>query len=144
MRRHQKLRRSVKRTHETALSWNAKKPEEGKPHQIRGQRIAPGNARTETNMSATNAQQAIGKTRRLLPAQLADAHLDHLDRLVQRLLRADDERDCRGINHEYCGKRLRLLAETYDLVLSQRHRVLTLLDLLERQAVLRKRNRTAA
>jgi hypothetical protein len=79
-----------------------------------------------------------------LPSRLADADLDHLDRLIQCITRATDELDCRGINREYCEKRLRALTETYDLVLSQRRRVLTLLDLLERQAALRIRNRTAA
>ncbi|SAK57781.1 hypothetical protein [Caballeronia ptereochthonis] len=80
----------------------------------------------------------------LLPASLADAQIDHFERIVRHITRADAGAAYRGLDHEYSKKRLRKLVETHDLVAVQRRRVLLLLDLLERHALVSTRGRTAA
>ncbi|HEV3426841.1 MAG TPA: hypothetical protein VG320_03070 [Paraburkholderia sp.] len=67
----------------------------------------------------------------LLPAILADAELDHVERMVQYMSRAQAARSPRGIDGEYWKKRLRALEATYDLVATQRQRVARLFELLE-------------
>jgi hypothetical protein len=72
------------------------------------------------------------RTGSLLPALLADAELDHVERMVQYMNRAQAGRTPRGIDGEYWKKRLRVLEATHDLVATQRRRVARLLELLER------------
>jgi hypothetical protein len=71
------------------------------------------------------------RTGNLLPAILADAELDHVERMVQYMSRAQASRTPRGIDGEYWKKRLRALEATYDLVATQRRRVARLFELLE-------------
>jgi hypothetical protein len=68
----------------------------------------------------------------LLPAMLADAELNHVERMVQYISRAHGGTAARGIDREYLKKRLRALEQTYDLVTTQRQRVANLFELLER------------
>ncbi|WP_321842845.1 hypothetical protein [Paraburkholderia bannensis] len=81
-------------------------------------------------MSAIPKPQ-VPKTGNLLPANLADAELDHVERMVQYMNRAQAAHTPRGIDGEYWKKRLRVLEATYDLVATQRRRVARLFELLE-------------
>ncbi|MBN3855865.1 hypothetical protein G3N59_21020 [Paraburkholderia sp. Ac-20340] len=68
-----------------------------------------------------------------LPANLADAELDHVERMVQYMSRAQAAQlphSPRGIDGEYWKKRLHKLESTYDLVATQRSRVARLLEIL--------------
>jgi hypothetical protein len=94
-------------------------------------------------MSVTNKEQAT-RTAGLLPARLADDQLDHFECMVQHIIREDADGALHGFDHKYWEKRIRALVETHDLVTTQRYRVMMLLDLLERNALVRTRNRTAA
>ncbi|WP_042338458.1 hypothetical protein [Paraburkholderia ferrariae] len=87
-------------------------------------------------MSRTNTTPDLAATG-LLPARLADAQLEHMERLVQYWTHADAVLARRGIDHEYWKQRLRALAQTYDLATSQRQRLLAMLDLIEREAALK-------
>ncbi|MGF6880319.1 hypothetical protein [Paraburkholderia sp. MM5477-R1] len=80
----------------------------------------------------------------LLPASLADAQLDHFERIAQYVTRVNAENTFRGLDHEYWERRLGRLAETHDLVAVQRRRVFRLLDLLKGHASVSICNRTAA
>ncbi|WP_322060437.1 hypothetical protein [Paraburkholderia sp. J63] len=67
-----------------------------------------------------------------MPASLADTELDHVERMVQYVTRAQGASSPRGIDDDYWKKRLRTLEQTYDLVTAQRHRVAKLFEMLER------------
>ncbi|WP_245253654.1 hypothetical protein [Paraburkholderia sp. LEh10] len=47
------------------------------------------------------------------------------------------------LDYEYWGRRLRALAQTCDLVTTQRQRIITLLDLLEREMLYPSRQTAA-
>ncbi|MGE8473539.1 MAG: hypothetical protein ACN6QC_19990 [Paraburkholderia hospita] len=47
------------------------------------------------------------------------------------------------LDYEYWAKRLRKLAQTYDLVTTQRQRIIALLDLLEREILYQARRAAA-
>ncbi|TDN63593.1 hypothetical protein [Paraburkholderia sp. BL10I2N1] len=94
-------------------------------------------------MSVTNKQPAT-KVAGLLPARLADDQLDHFECMVQYVIREDTDDALYGFDHKYWEKRIRALVETHDLVTTQRYRVMMLLDLLERNALIRTHSRTAA
>ena len=68
----------------------------------------------------------------LLPASLADTELDHVERMVQYVTRAQGANSPRGIDADYWKKRLRALEQTYELVTTQRQRLAKLFDMLER------------
>ncbi|WP_185496774.1 hypothetical protein [Paraburkholderia tropica] len=85
-------------------------------------------AKKSTNEPAATSAKNAG----LLPARLADAQLDHVERMVQFLSFATVANATRGIDREYCRKRLQTLEQTHDLVASQRSRIAKLLHLLER------------
>ncbi|WP_322045561.1 hypothetical protein [Paraburkholderia sp. J67] len=76
-------------------------------------------------------KSSLPRSGSLLPAILADAELDHVERMVQYTSRAQAAHMPRGIDGEYWKKRLRMLEATYDLVASQRSRVTRLFELLE-------------
>jgi hypothetical protein len=82
----------------------------------------------------TVAKQACAKPAGLLPAALADTQLDHVERMVQYFTHNEDA-NVSGFDYAYWRKRLRAVAETYDLVASQRKRIVGLLDFLEREAL---------
>jgi len=94
-------------------------------------------------MAVTNKQVTLDAGV-LKPARLADIELDHLERMVQYVARQDEADDLSRFDHVYWEKRLRALAQTHDLVATQRQRVISLLDRLEREALFRTRPRTAA
>jgi hypothetical protein len=94
-------------------------------------------------MSVTNKQPAT-RPAGLLPARLADNQLDHFECMVQYIIRDDAADALHGFDHKYWEKRIRALVETHDLVTTQRCRVMMLLDLLERNVLIRTRDRTAA
>ena len=94
-------------------------------------------------MSGTNKQPTAGRGGRR-PASLVDSQLQHLENMVQYVSREDAGSDRARFDHEYWEKRIRALEETHDLVSSQRHRVSRLLDLLERDARITVKRRTAA
>lgn len=94
-------------------------------------------------MSVTHKQPAT-RAAGLLPARLADDQLDHFECMVQYIIRDHADGALHGFDHKYWEKRIRALVETHDLVTTQRCRVMMLLDLLERNVLIRTRNRTAA
>lgn len=79
----------------------------------------------------------------LRSASLADVELEHLERMVQYVVRRTETDDVSKLDYEYWTKRLRKLAQTHDLVTTQRQRVIALLDMLEREILFQAR-RTAA
>jgi len=94
-------------------------------------------------MNATNKQPTT-EVGGLRPASLADSELDHLERIVQYVTRSDKTSDVCQLDHEYWEKRVRALGDTHDLVATQRRRVVRLLELLEREALVRTRGRTVS
>jgi hypothetical protein len=84
-------------------------------------------------MRTTN-HEAPPKTTGRLPATLADTQLDHVERMV-RYFTHNEGAAVIGFDYAYWRKRLRAVAETYDLVASQRRRIVGLLDRLEREAL---------
>jgi hypothetical protein len=94
-------------------------------------------------MSATEKQPTT-RGGGLRPASLADSELDHLERMVQHVMRGEAGSTYGKLDHEYWEKRIRALVETHELVATQRQRVIRLLDLLEREALFRARSPTAA
>jgi len=75
----------------------------------------------------------------LRSASLADVELDHLERMVQYVTRRTETDDVSKLDFEYWDRRLRKLAQTHDLVTTQRQRVIALLDLLEREMLFQAR-----
>jgi hypothetical protein len=94
-------------------------------------------------MKAVN-KPVVNEAAGLRSAILADLELDHLERMVQYVTSHDGMKNTTQLDSEYWEKRLRSLAQTHDLVVAQRHRVLALLDRLERETLFRQRGRTAA
>jgi hypothetical protein len=92
----------------------------------------------------TANQESTDRPERLRPAGTADSKLDHLERMVNHVTRADAQGMASQLDHEYWEKRIRALMGTHDLIATQRHRVIKLLDRLEREALFRLRTRTAA
>ena len=84
---------------------------------------------------STLAKPTPHKASGLLPAALADTQLDHVERMVQHYAHNGDAA-VKGFDYAYWRKRLRAVAETYDLVATQRSRIVGLLDKLERDALL--------
>jgi hypothetical protein len=72
-----------------------------------------------------------------------NTELDQLERMVQYITRRGEAHDPSLLDQAYCEKRLRALVQTYDLAATQRQRVISLLDRLEREAVFRLRRRTS-
>ncbi|SKD01996.1 hypothetical protein SAMN05445504_8571 [Burkholderia sp. CF099] len=79
----------------------------------------------------------------LRSASLADVELEHLERMVQYVVRRTETDDVSKLDYEYWAKRLRKLAQTYDLVTTQRQRIIALLDLLEREMLYQARRAAA-
>ncbi|MPW18282.1 hypothetical protein GCT13_15520 [Paraburkholderia sp. CNPSo 3157] len=93
-------------------------------------------------MTITKAESATDVAARK-SASLADAELDHLERMVQYVVRRTAADDTSRLDFEYWGKRLRALTRTHDLVATQRQRIIGLLDLLEREMLYRSRQTAA-
>jgi hypothetical protein len=91
-----------------------------------------------TTSTATSADVAT-----LRSASLADVELGHLERMVQYVVRRTQTDDASRLDFDYWAKRLRALAQTYDLVATQRQRVIVLLDLLERETLYQARRAAA-
>ncbi|MDE1182435.1 hypothetical protein [Paraburkholderia sp.] len=89
-------------------------------------------------------KQTTTKAGGLLPSSLVDRQLDHLENMLQYVLRANMEGDLSRLDRTYWEKRVRELAGTHDLVASQRNRVTRLLGNLERAASNTERRRAAA
>ncbi len=87
---------------------------------------------TATQAAKKTATKTAAQASGLLPARLADAQLDHVERMLQFLSSAAAGSATHGIDPEYCRKRLQTLEQTHDLVVSQRLRIARLLQLLER------------
>ncbi|HLX00963.1 MAG TPA: hypothetical protein VKS80_02465 [Trinickia sp.] len=94
-------------------------------------------------MTVTN-DQPTAKAGGLLPAQLADKQLDHFERMVQLVTRTDAASAANRFDVEYWENRIRALVKTHDLVTTQRCRVIVMLDLLERHALIKTREGTAS
>lgn len=86
-------------------------------------------------------KQVLNEPERLRSANLADIELDHLERMVQYVTSSDGIKNKTQLDREYWERRLRSLLQTHDLVVTQRRRVLTLLDRLEREALFAQRGR---
>jgi hypothetical protein len=80
----------------------------------------------------------------LRPASFADRQLDHLEHMLRHTARDDTSSTVSRLDYAYWEQRVRELAETHDLVATQRHRVIRLLDLLSQQALFNARNCSAA
>jgi hypothetical protein len=80
----------------------------------------------------------------LLPASLADRQLDHIERMVRSVVRANPGGPVHGMDHEYWETRLRALADASDLVAVQQHRVQRLLHDLSARARPNALKQTAA
>lgn len=95
-------------------------------------------------MNGTNDQPAAGCGGRR-PASLVDSQLQHLENMVQYVSREDagGEMEMVRLDHGYWEKRIRALEATHDLIASQRQRVSRLLELLERDARITVKRRTA-
>ncbi|SEJ33954.1 HWE histidine kinase [Paraburkholderia diazotrophica] len=93
-------------------------------------------------MTITKAEGAADVASRK-SASLADVELDHLERMVQYVVRRTAADDTSQLDFEYWGKRLRALTQTHDLVATQRQRIIGLLDLLEREMLYRSRQTAA-
>jgi hypothetical protein len=89
-------------------------------------------------MTATD-DQTTGNIGERLPAQLADGQLEHFERMVQLVTRTDAASASNLFDAEYWDKRIRALVKTHDLVTTQRRRVIVMLDLLERHALIKMR-----
>jgi hypothetical protein len=74
-----------------------------------------------------------------MPSRLADAELDHLERMVQYVTRQTGANSRQKLDFDYWRKRLRVLTQTHDLMLPQKNRVVALMDMLERELMLRSR-----
>lgn len=94
-------------------------------------------------MATTKTEKAAADVATLRSATLADAELEHLERMVQYIVRRTETDNTSRLDYEYWTKRLLALAQTHDLVTTQRQRVIGLLDLLEREMLYQSR-RTAA
>ena len=94
-------------------------------------------------MGTTNHHPTI-RAAALRPARLADEQLRHFENMVQYITRADTNDPLHGFDHQYWEKRIRALADTHELVATQRHRVSALLDQLARSALTKAPKRTAA
>jgi len=81
----------------------------------------------------TNNKQPTVRAAALRPARLADGQLDHFENMVQYITRADADDALHGFDRQYWKKRIRALADTHELVATQRHRVIALLDQLARK-----------
>ncbi|MEM5436549.1 hypothetical protein [Paraburkholderia diazotrophica] len=92
-----------------------------------------------TTMKAESATDVAARQ----SASQADAELDHLERMVQYIVRRTEADDTSRLDYEYWGKRLRALTQTHDLVATQRQRIIGLLDLLEREMLYRSRQTAA-
>jgi hypothetical protein len=89
-------------------------------------------------------KQVVNEVGGLRSANLADLELDHLERMVQYVTSHAGVKNNTQLDCEYWERRLRSLTQTHDLIVTQRRRVLALLDRLEREALFKARGRTAA
>ena len=90
------------------------------------------------------SDQPTAKTGELLPARLADSQLDHFEHMVQLVTRTGADIAVIRFDADYWEKRIRTFVKTYDLVPRQRCRVIAMLDLLERHALLKAHQGTSA
>ncbi|SAL50409.1 hypothetical protein AWB69_05113 [Caballeronia udeis] len=86
----------------------------------------------------------LGVPGNLLPASLADRQLDHLERMVRTIVRANPARPVHGMDQGYWESRLHALVNENNLVAVQQHRVQRLLQDLAQRARPNAFNRTAA
>ncbi|CAE6729307.1 hypothetical protein R70006_02040 [Paraburkholderia domus] len=94
-------------------------------------------------MNGTNRQPTAQRGGRH-PSSLVDSQLEHLENMVQYVTRGDAVSVLVPLDHEYWEKRIRALEETYELIASQRKRVIKLLDRLGSEAQMKPGRRTAA
>jgi hypothetical protein len=80
----------------------------------------------------------------LLPASLADRQLDHIERMVRSVARANPVGPVHGMDQEYWESRIRALVKENNLVAVQQHRVQRLLKDLSKRARPNALKKTAA
>jgi len=80
----------------------------------------------------------------LLPASLADSQLDHIERMVRSVVRANPAGPVHGMDQEYWESRIHTLVNENNLVTVQQHRVQRLLQDLAKRARPNALKRTAA
>jgi hypothetical protein len=80
----------------------------------------------------------------LLPASLADRQLDHIERMVRSVARANSAGAVHGMDRQYWESRLRALVSESALVAAQQHRVQRLLQDLAKRARPNALKQTAA
>ncbi|SAK69570.1 hypothetical protein AWB78_02696 [Caballeronia calidae] len=86
------------------------------------------------NMGKSKALQATRATQAALkPARVADAQLDHLERMIRSLALSGDAKAFSCLDRDYWKRRLAALGDESDLVSTQRARVLRLFELLARE-----------
>jgi hypothetical protein len=72
---------------------------------------------------------AVREKRR--PSRLADAELDHLERVMQQVTQADDGGLSHGLDAGYWHRRICSIGNTFDLIPNQISRLKALLRLFE-------------
>jgi hypothetical protein len=78
------------------------------------------------------------------PANLVDSQLEHLENMVEYVSRGGAPDGLHGFDHEYWGKRIRMLEETHEMIASQRKRIARLQERLASEASSELKRRTAA
>jgi hypothetical protein len=79
-----------------------------------------------------------------LPASLADRQLDHIERMVRSVARANPVGPVHGMDQEYWESRIRALVKENNLVAVQQHRVQRLLKDLSKRVRPNALKKTAA
>ena len=80
----------------------------------------------------------------LLPASLADRQLDHIERMVRSVVRANPDGPVHGMDHGYWEGRIHTLVNENNLLTVQQHRVQRLLQDLAKRTRPSTLQRTAA
>jgi hypothetical protein len=91
-------------------------------------------------MSGTNKQASAQRVGRH-PSNRADSQLEHLENMVEYVMRAGARGVLDAFDHEYWEKRIHALEQSHELIASQRKRAAKLRDRLTTHAqLLLKRN----
>jgi hypothetical protein len=107
--------------------WRRLNPRGGKETRLHFKDAHRGNAMRK---SKSLGAPCVGKGL-LQPARAADAKLDHLERMIRVFVNQGACPPPLRLDHAYWRDRVSLLAEECDLVVTQRARVIRLMDLLD-------------
>lgn len=94
-------------------------------------------------MNGTNTRPTAQRGGRH-PASLVDSQLEHLENMVEYVMRGGAADVLHAFDHKYWEKRIHALEETHELIASQRQRIARLLERLASEARIKLKRRTAA